>query len=55
MRELISEHCAEIEEEEETTDADIPVLGITSYKCTEVVQGAMEEFNEIFKKASKMM
>ena len=53
VRELIGERRAEIEEEEETTDADLPVLGTTSYGCTEVVQGAMEEFNEIFKKTSK--
>ena len=48
VHDLIGECCAEMEEEGETTDTDIP----TSYGCTEVVQGAMEEFNEIFKKSS---
>ena len=49
---LIGERSTEMEEEEETTDTDIPVVGPTSYGCTEVVLGAMEEFNEIFKKSS---
>ena len=49
---LIGERRAEMEEEGETTDTDIPVVAPTSYGCTEVVQGAMEEFNEIFKKSS---
>ena len=52
VRDLIGERRAEMKEEEETTDTDIPVVGPTSYGCTEVVQGAMEEFNEIFKKSS---
>ena len=52
VRDLIVECRAEMEEEEETTDTDIPVVGPTSYGCNEVVQGAMEEFNEIFKKSS---
>ena len=52
VRDLIGERRAEMEEEEETTDTDIPVVSPTSYGCTEVVQGAMEEFNETFKKSS---
>ena len=52
VRDLIGERHAEMEEEGETTDTDIPVVSPTSYGCTEVVQGAMEEFNEIFKKSS---
>ena len=52
VRDLIGECCAEMEEEGETTDTNIPVVGPTSYGCTEVVQGAMEKFNEIFKKSS---
>ena len=45
--ELIGAHRGEMEEEKETTNTDIPVVGPTNYGCTEVVQGAMEEFNEM--------
>ena len=51
VRELIGEHRAEMEVEEETDSEDPPAAGPLSYACTEVVHGAMEEFNEICKKS----
>jgi len=53
VRELIGEHCAEMEVEEETDSEDPPAAGPLSYACTEVEHGAMEKFNEICKKSDK--
>ena len=49
VREHISERRAEMEAEE-TDSEDPPAMGPLNYACNEVVHGAMEEFNDIFKK-----
>ena len=51
--ELIGEHRAEIDAEEDTDGEVPPAAGPLNYACNEVVHGAMEEFNEIFTKNSE--
>jgi len=48
LHELICEHRAEMEADEEMNSDDPPAAGLLNYACNEVARGAMQQFNDSF-------